>query len=547
MFSIYDGRESFYQWDLDRKLIVADDTINQVHFCNKTDDCSLVCEVYTENGKRLVNVPNILLQTDWKIRVYGYDTNYTKHYATFGVVARTKPTDYVYTETEVRTWDELNNKIIETKEELDNRITDTKGELEQKINNVVNGVSVTATPSTFNSIVKNAKPNTTITLTQGEYNIELKGNKAFPENLTIKGGNGAKVMSLFVASGLSHAHYFTKTDVTESIMPKGLTFTGVNFGGNFVLRNCGIEDLTFSGCYFGAAAGISICPNTMETDSGCRYKHALVRVKNLLIKGCTFGSASGKEQTAILVLDSDGVVIDGNKISYASWNGIQVAGRTGNYYATGTIKISSNTFGSTGSNPVNIANLQDANVTVIANKFSVTPKDKACVSVTNAANTTCVFNTGNDNSNTLADVPISEGNGIEVVYADDEESLVDFIVEENLSDGKYSDFRYRKWNSGFIEIWRSGVFQVKDKTKQCQEIYETVRLEIIFPKPYTFVVNSYARYGDTFIPTVPISCLYRGGVEPNKSMMSIRVYLLNKEDEWTDTIYYDYYITGYWK
>ena len=106
----------FYQWDIDRKLIIEDNSINQVHFCNRTDSCSLVCEVYEENGQRLVNVPNVLLQNDWRINVYGYDKNYTKHSAVFDVVKRTKPADYVYTETEVKTYTELEERIDKIEE-----------------------------------------------------------------------------------------------------------------------------------------------------------------------------------------------------------------------------------------------------------------------------------------------------------------------------------------------------------------------------------------------------------------------------------------------
>ena len=101
MFKIYDGREYFYQWDIDRKLIVEDPSITEVHFCNRTDDCSLVCETYVEDGVTVVDVPNILLQTDWKIRVYAYDGTCTKHDEYYEVKSRTKPADYVYTETEV--------------------------------------------------------------------------------------------------------------------------------------------------------------------------------------------------------------------------------------------------------------------------------------------------------------------------------------------------------------------------------------------------------------------------------------------------------------
>lgn len=107
LFTIKDGREHFYQWDIDRQLIVDDESINQVHFCNKTDDCSLICNVFDDNGLRVVNVPNILLTTDWQINVYAYDKNYTKYSQAFKVIKRTKPEDYVYTETEVLNYNTL--------------------------------------------------------------------------------------------------------------------------------------------------------------------------------------------------------------------------------------------------------------------------------------------------------------------------------------------------------------------------------------------------------------------------------------------------------
>jgi hypothetical protein len=141
MFKITDGRSHFYQWDLDRRLTIEDSSITQVHFCNRTDDCSLVCEVYTEDKLRLVNVPNILLQDNWRINVYAYDKNYTKHCESFNVIARSKPADYIYTEEELKTWealderlDALESKEVEvdlsdyyTKEEVDGLIPDVSG------------------------------------------------------------------------------------------------------------------------------------------------------------------------------------------------------------------------------------------------------------------------------------------------------------------------------------------------------------------------------------------------------------------------------------
>lgn len=114
MFKILDGREEFYQWDVDRKLIISDTTVDEVHFCNRTDDCSLVVEVYELDGQRVADVPNILLQTDWPIRAYAYCGGcYTKQMATYKVRSRTKPSDYVYTETEIKNYDAVIAQVEE--------------------------------------------------------------------------------------------------------------------------------------------------------------------------------------------------------------------------------------------------------------------------------------------------------------------------------------------------------------------------------------------------------------------------------------------------
>lgn len=124
MFKIYDGRDEFYQWDLDRKLIVEDASVNQVHFCNRSSDCSLVCEVRTEDNLRVVDVPNIILQSDWKVHAYAYDTNYTKHEKMFKINARTKPEDYVYTETEVLNYNTLLERINDINENIGQEVED---------------------------------------------------------------------------------------------------------------------------------------------------------------------------------------------------------------------------------------------------------------------------------------------------------------------------------------------------------------------------------------------------------------------------------------
>lgn len=143
MFYLEDGREHFFQWDVNRRLVINDNTIDQVHFCNRTDDCSLVVETYEENGLLMADVPNILLQDKWDIKIYLYaNGEYTKQCGTFKVIARTKPADYVYTETEALKWDtleaeikadvEANNKTI--REEVRTALTDVSNSLKGTAN-----------------------------------------------------------------------------------------------------------------------------------------------------------------------------------------------------------------------------------------------------------------------------------------------------------------------------------------------------------------------------------------------------------------------------
>lgn len=103
MFKLKDGRDFMYQWDLDRQVIVEDNSIVEVHFCNRTGDCSLVTEVV--DG--LANIPNILLQSSFDIRVFGYDGKATRYDEVFKVKPRSQPADYMYTETVVKSIEEI--------------------------------------------------------------------------------------------------------------------------------------------------------------------------------------------------------------------------------------------------------------------------------------------------------------------------------------------------------------------------------------------------------------------------------------------------------
>ena len=119
MIRLYDGRTELFQWDIDRKIIVDTEGADEVHFCNGSSDSSLVARVYDEEGLKVANIPNILLQNNFNIKAYVYcEGCYTREMAVFKVTSRTRPEDYVYTETEVLRYIKLDNDIRDIQDQL---------------------------------------------------------------------------------------------------------------------------------------------------------------------------------------------------------------------------------------------------------------------------------------------------------------------------------------------------------------------------------------------------------------------------------------------
>jgi hypothetical protein len=115
MFKIYGDRPELWQWDTGQKLIVEDASINEVHFHDGLNSQALVCEVYELDGLRVVNIPNVVLQDNCDMKIFTFvkdnDGGYTKHSATIKVNRRSRPADYVYTETEVKNYEDLEKRI----------------------------------------------------------------------------------------------------------------------------------------------------------------------------------------------------------------------------------------------------------------------------------------------------------------------------------------------------------------------------------------------------------------------------------------------------
>lgn len=97
------------QWDKDRKVIVTGlEGGAEVHFASPGDDHGAYVVELT-GGEAAV--PNILLTMAGVINVYVYPADRTVFAAALPVMAREKPDDYIYTETEVLSYKTLDEKI----------------------------------------------------------------------------------------------------------------------------------------------------------------------------------------------------------------------------------------------------------------------------------------------------------------------------------------------------------------------------------------------------------------------------------------------------
>ena len=127
MIKLADGRGSLYQWDTGRQV---ECDAEQVHFSNHHYGTSI--DVDVQNGK--AKIPNQLLTSATPLKAWAWvkDSNgeYTKEEQIFIVAKRNKPSDYVYTPTEIKTWQDLQNQIGD----LNNLTTAHKDNLVNAIN-----------------------------------------------------------------------------------------------------------------------------------------------------------------------------------------------------------------------------------------------------------------------------------------------------------------------------------------------------------------------------------------------------------------------------
>ncbi len=127
MIKLADGRGHLYQWDTGRQV---ECDAEQVHFSNHHYGTSI--DVDAKDGKAMI--PNQLLTSAMPLKAWAWvkdsSGEYTKEEQIFLVAKRNKPSDYVYTPTEIKTWQDLQNQIGD----LNNLTTAHKDNLVNAIN-----------------------------------------------------------------------------------------------------------------------------------------------------------------------------------------------------------------------------------------------------------------------------------------------------------------------------------------------------------------------------------------------------------------------------
>ena len=95
IFKIYDGRTNFWQWDTNQKLIVLDEKVTEVHFSNRDMKHSITKYVYELEGKRVCNVPDVVLQLPRNLVAYAYANGSTVKSVKIAVIQRPIPEGYI--------------------------------------------------------------------------------------------------------------------------------------------------------------------------------------------------------------------------------------------------------------------------------------------------------------------------------------------------------------------------------------------------------------------------------------------------------------------
>lgn len=121
MFKLDDERTLLFQWDLNRFLVINESLVKDgctlVDFSLSRNGEALTCEMKKQDGMCIVEIPNILLQSHGMLYMYadvvGANRRKTRLEFVFRIHQRPKPADYVYTETEIASYEALEKRVEE--------------------------------------------------------------------------------------------------------------------------------------------------------------------------------------------------------------------------------------------------------------------------------------------------------------------------------------------------------------------------------------------------------------------------------------------------
>lgn len=116
MFVLPNKKDYLYQWDSNIDIeILQNFHISEVHFYDPLSVDAMVMEPFEKNGKFYVRIPNILLTYGEDIVIWGVkkedESSLTEIHYGIHLKKRQKPSDYVYTETEVKSYEALEKRV----------------------------------------------------------------------------------------------------------------------------------------------------------------------------------------------------------------------------------------------------------------------------------------------------------------------------------------------------------------------------------------------------------------------------------------------------
>lgn len=360
MFELIGGAE-LWQWDTGRQIDCAGlQAGTKVQFAY-SDTQTLSTAVKSVSGANVADVPNQMLLRSGALMVYAYVTeadgvSYTKYAARFNVQARPKPDDYVYTPTELKSWQTIRDEIGD----LDDLTTTAKNNLVAAINEAAASGSGGGGSVTEDSIVtalgytpENAA-NKTTGLSANSTNTQYPGAKAVWDALphpeaktdamtqavgkdvdgklwTAPGGGGSssgiELVYTWTADGttMSAINDLTispgKLYFCETIVPSNGDLTA-NVTVPLVNVRIGSEGNTYTGMMVGTVTG--------------QYKHSVIQSRwTFFVLGGTIHSVSDRTQNSQNVPQN--AAYKANKIYiYSATSDVNIiSGTTVNIYKMG--------------------------------------------------------------------------------------------------------------------------------------------------------------------------------------------------------------------